>query len=87
MRIWLAFAVLVGTPVFVRSVIDVVAGSHHMSGDKWVGLVVPPALVVFGIALLEVGRLLGKSDERSILEHVEKTVAARSEEAEVPSHI
>jgi hypothetical protein len=41
MRIWLGFAVLMGTPIFVRTVIDVVSGSHYMSGDKWVGLLEP----------------------------------------------
>jgi hypothetical protein len=86
MRIWLAFAVLVGTPIFVTTVIDVVRGSHHMSGDQWVGLVVPPGLVLFGIALPTFGRLLGKSNERFILEHVVKTLAARIEEPEAPSH-
>jgi len=79
MRIWLTFAVLVGTLIFVKTVIDVVVGSHHMSGDQWVGLVVPPVLVLFGIVLPKVGRLLGKSNERFILEHVQTTVAARIE--------
>ena len=76
MRIWLGFAVLMGTPIFVRTVIDVVTGSHYMSGDKWVGLLVPPGLVLFGTVLPKVGRLLGKSNERFILEHVQNTLAA-----------
>jgi hypothetical protein len=81
MRIWLAFAVLVGTPIFVGTVIDIVTGSHYMSGDKWVGLlVVPPGLVLFGTVLPKVGRLLGKSNERFILEHVQNTLAASIED-------
>jgi hypothetical protein len=80
MRIWLGFALLVGTPIFVRTVIDVVTGSHYMSGDKWVGLLVPPGLVLFGTVLPKVGRLLGKSNERFILEHVQNTLAARIED-------
>ena len=80
MRIWLAFAVLVGTPIFVGTVIDIVTGSHYMSGDKWVGLLVPPGLVLFGTVLPKVGRLLGKSNERFILEHVQNTLAARIED-------
>jgi len=77
---WLAFAVLVGTPIFVRTVTDIVTGSHYMSGDKWVGLLVPPGLVLFGTVLPKVGRLLGKSNERFILEHVQNTLAARIED-------
>jgi hypothetical protein len=80
MRIWLAFAVLVGTPIFVGTLIDVVGGSHYVSGDRWVGLTVPPVLVLFGAVLPKIGRLLGKSDERFMLEHIQKTLAARIEE-------
>jgi hypothetical protein len=80
MRIWLAFAVLVGAPIFVGTLRDRVTGSHYMSGDNWVGLIVPPMLVLFGTALPKFGRLLGKSNERFILEHIQNTLAARIEE-------
>jgi hypothetical protein len=82
MRIWLGFAVLVGTPIFVRTLSDVVTGSNYMSGDKWVGLIVPPALVLFGTVLPKFSRLLGKSDERFMLEHIQNTLAARIEESQ-----
>jgi hypothetical protein len=80
MRIWLAFAVLVGTPIFVGTLLDVVTGSHYVRDDRWVGLVVPPALVLVGAVLPRAGRLLGKADERLMLEHVQNTLAARIEE-------
>jgi hypothetical protein len=50
-----------------------------MRGDRWVGLIVPPALVLFGTVLPRIGRLLGKSDERFMLEHIQITLAARIE--------
>jgi hypothetical protein len=80
MRIWLAFAVLIGTPIFVETVIDLVRGGHYTSGDQWVGLVGPPGLVLVGAVLPRVGRLLGKADERFMLEHVQNTLAAHVEE-------
>jgi hypothetical protein len=80
MRIWLAFAVLVGTPILVGTLSDVVRNSHYMSGDKWVGLILPPVLVLFGTVLPKFGRLLGKRDERFMLEHIQNTLAARIEE-------
>jgi hypothetical protein len=84
MRIWLAFAVLVGTPIFVGTLRDRVTGSHYISGDNWVvGLVVLPVLVLFGTVLPKFGRLLGKSNERFMLEHIQNTLAARIEE---PNH-
>ncbi len=85
MRIWLGMAVLIGTPIFVETVMDITTGSHHMSGDRWVGLLVPPALVFFGTVVPKLGRLLGKKDERFILEHLGNTLAARVEEPESQS--
>jgi hypothetical protein len=80
MWIWLAFAVLVGTPMFVGTLSDVVRNSPYTSGDKWVGLIVPPVLVLFGTVLPKFGRLLGKRDERFMLEHIQNILAARIEE-------
>jgi hypothetical protein len=80
MRVWLAGAVLIGMPIFVTTVLDVITGSHRMSGDRWVGLVVPPALILYGTVIPRIGRLLGKGDRQFILKHIQNTVAARIEE-------
>jgi len=80
MRFWLGAVVLMGTPIFIKTVIDIARGSHYMSGDRWVGLIVPPAMVFFGTVLPKLGRLLGKKDERFILESVQNMLAARIEE-------
>jgi hypothetical protein len=82
MRIWLTGAVLIGTPIFVGTVIDMITGSHHLSGDNWVGLVVPAALVLYGIGFPKIGRLFGKADRRFILDQVQNILAARIEEHE-----
>lgn len=79
MRIWLGFTVILGTPIFVMTLRDVIRGSDSMNGDKWVGLIVPPVLVLFGTALPKFGRLLGKRDERLMLEHIQNTLATRIE--------
>jgi hypothetical protein len=81
MRIWLAFALLVGTPIFVGTLRDKITGSHYMKGDNRIGLIVPLMLVLFGTVLPKFGRLLGKSDERFMLEHIQNTLAARIEES------
>jgi hypothetical protein len=79
MRTWLAGAALIGTPIFVETLMDVATGSHHVTGDEWVGLIVPPALVLFGTIWPKIGRLFGKRDRQLILEHVQNTLAARME--------
>lgn len=78
-RVWLAGAVLIGTPLFILTIVDMSTGTHHLRGDQWVGLVVPPALVLFGVALPMLGRLLGRPDRRLILEHLQRTLGARLE--------
>jgi hypothetical protein len=81
MRIRLAFAVVIGTLIFVSTLIDLLTGTHHVSGDTWIGLVLPPALVLFGMVLPIFGRLIGQRDERFILEYIQNTLAARIEPA------
>jgi hypothetical protein len=82
MRFWLTFAVVCGAPIFVLTLLDVLTGSHHTTGDTWVGLVVPPALFVFGTVLPKIGRAFGRGDRRFILEFLQQTVAARVEDLE-----
>jgi hypothetical protein len=79
MKFWLAAVVVIGTPVFVSTLSDLTR-SHHMSGDRWVGIVVPPALVLFGTILPRFGRVLGRSGEGFLLEHLQRTLSARIEE-------
>jgi hypothetical protein len=76
MWIWLGFAVLIGTPIFIATAIDITTGSYHSNGEAWVGLVVPPALVLFGIVLPKVGRLAGRADRPFILEQLQKALGA-----------
>jgi hypothetical protein len=76
MWIWLGFAILIGTPIFIATAIDVTKGNQHSNGEAWVGLVVPPALMRFGIVLPKVGRLLGKADQRFILEQLQRALGA-----------
>ena len=80
MRLWRWLTVILGAPMFVLFVIDLLAGSHHSSGDLWVGLTVPPALILWGFVLPRLGRLFGSRDEKALLDFVQKTLAARTEE-------
>jgi hypothetical protein len=81
MRFWLAGVFVIGAPIAVFALLDVITGSHHLSGDIWVGVIVPPAMIAFGIVLPKFGRLLGRPEEKSILEFLENTLAAQRERA------
>jgi hypothetical protein len=79
MRIWLSFAVLMGTPFFVGTVLDMTTGRYQTSADKWLGLLVPPTLVLFGTFGPILGRLFGEADRRFILEQIQYILAASIE--------
>jgi hypothetical protein len=76
MRVWLAFAVLCGVPLFVASLRDVLSG-HSALGDAWVGLVVPPVLIFVGTGLPILTRRFGRSDRRFMAEFVQHAAAAK----------
>jgi hypothetical protein len=77
MRVWLAFAVLCGIPIFVATIRDVLTGSHEVSGDVWVGLAVPPLLICVGTVLPMLTKRFGRNDRKFMLEFVQHAAAAR----------
>ena len=83
MKVWLVLAVLIGTPIFVLSLLDVTTGTHLTSGDAWVGIIVPPAMALFGLILPRIGLLLAQGSERFVLEHIQHTLGTRVDRPEL----
>jgi len=77
MWFWLGGVVLIGGAIFVATLSEIIAGSQLETGDAAVSLIVPPAMLLFGIVLPRLGRLLGRSDETFILDHLQNTLSAR----------
>ncbi len=67
MRIWIAFAVISGVPVFISSLRDVFSNEHSLKGDLWVGLVVPPFLIFVGTVLPVLTQRFGRGDRRDMI--------------------
>lgn len=55
----------------------VVASSTSPQGDVWVGLAVPPAMLLFGYALIRFGRHLAADEGALLADFLAKTVEAR----------
>lgn len=79
MRIWLAIAILIGTPIFVESLWDAFLKTGSIEGSLWVGLLVPPALVFFGIVLPKFGLWLGRGEEKFIRAQLQSALVATTE--------
>jgi hypothetical protein len=79
MRIWLTFAVLVGIPLFAETLWNILSGKA-LWADDWVGIVVPPGLILFGLVMPEIGRLFGKKDRQFLVEYVHHSLMAQPEQ-------
>lgn len=77
MRIWLAFVFAGGIPIFILTLKDSLLGTHTMSGDAFVGFLVPPVLIIFGFLFPKVGRWLARNEETYILNFLQQTLPAR----------
>jgi len=51
-------------------------GRTRMVGDLWVGLIVPPAMILFGLLLPELGALLSFHERKQVLEMLATSLAA-----------
>lgn len=75
---WFAVAVVFGIPVLVLTIAEILKGARPLSGNVWVGLIVPPGLLLYAALLPAIGRYLRRGDERFILYFLEAKLAAGS---------
>jgi hypothetical protein len=76
MRIWLAGVILIGAAVFFSTSRDLIRGASHASDGFLIGLLVPPAMVLFGVLFPKFGLWLGRNEEKYILEFLQTTLIA-----------
>jgi hypothetical protein len=78
MRIWLGLVVLFSAPIFPSALRCAMGGKCMVQGDYWVGVIVPPAMILFGILLPQFGSALGFHERKHIVELLERTLVAGS---------
>jgi hypothetical protein len=79
MLIWFGSVILIGGSIFVAIVRGVLSGTGSNRHNMWVGLVVPPAMLVFGVVLLRVGRFLARNESRFLTDFLIETLNARNQ--------
>jgi hypothetical protein len=77
MRVWLVFAALIGIPIFVTSLHQLLSGVPTFQGDLYVGLLVPPGMVLFGVLLPRLGSLLSFPERTYLIQFLERVLVAR----------
>lgn len=76
MRVWLAFVILMGLPIFVGSLRQLITGKQSVQGDLYVGLLVPAGMLLFGMLLPKIGFLLGFREKQFLVEFLERVLVA-----------
>ena len=76
MGVWLSGVAVIGGTIFVSTAIDMFTASQNVTSNDWLGLIVPPAMFFFGVAMPRFGRFLSSGAERRILNHVSDTLGA-----------
>jgi len=76
MRVWIALAILIGAPMFVAVLYQLIAGPPAASKDSYVGLIVPPALILWGFILPKLGSALGYHERKYLVDFLQQTLIA-----------
>lgn len=74
--LWMSFAGIIGGIIFVNSIGTVLHGGFAGNDDQLVGLIVPPAMLIFGFLLPRVGYYFSYWHERELMEFVKETLVA-----------
>ncbi len=77
MFIWFGGLLLIGGTIFVVAIASMISGSSNRQHDAWLGLVVPPAMLVFGYGLVRFGRYLARDEARFLTDFLIQTLDAR----------
>jgi hypothetical protein len=75
-RVWIIFAIVMGTPILFDSLKCLERAGCKVHGDWWVGVVVPPALVLWGLLLPRLGAVLSFHERKHIVQLLEQTLGA-----------
>ncbi len=76
MPVWFGGVALLGSVFFVVALLTIFAGTSSQRSGAWAGLVVPPLMFVFGIALVRFGRYLARDEARFLTDFLRETLQA-----------
>ena len=76
MRVWIALAILIGAPMFVAVLYQLIAGPPAASKDSYLSLIVPPALILWGFILPKLGSALGYHERKYLVDFLQQTLIA-----------
>jgi hypothetical protein len=82
MLVWISFAIVIGSVIFIATCRELISSHRAPNDQDWVGLLVPPGLVLFGFGLPVIGSLVSRPGERYILQRLGIILSASATKTE-----
>jgi hypothetical protein len=82
MAIWFSGVVLLGGTIFLLTLAGLMTSSPRSApgnGERWIGLIVPPAMLLLGAALVGFGRWRARDERQYLLDALRAILDARPE--------
>jgi hypothetical protein len=76
MGVWFAGVISAGGLVFVVCLVEIVSRGSGAEHDAWVGVIVSPLMLIFGLALVRGGKYLARGEREYLLDFLCKTLDA-----------
>ena len=79
MTVWFGGVILIGGALFVSSIGSVLSSSGSQAHNAWLGLIILPAMIVFGYALVRLGGYLARDETGFLTDFLIRTLDAREQ--------
>ena len=80
MFIWFGGVILIGGTMFVATVGKILFGSGNQHENVWMGVVIPPVMLIFGFGLVRFGRYLARDEARFLTDFLVQTLNAHPQD-------
>ena len=80
MCIWFGGVILIGGTGFVVTVGTIFFGSSSQHQNSWMGVVIPPVMLVFGFGLVRFGHYLARDETRFLTDFLLQTLNAHAQD-------
>lgn len=77
LTMWFGGVLLLGGGVFLMCLAGLILAYQSMPAGTWMGLLIPPWMVLFGFGIIQFGRYLARDERQFLLDFLCETLMAR----------
>ena len=79
MFVWFGGVIIIGSTIFFATLWPMLSGSESQDWNAWLGVIIPPAMLVFGYGLIRFGRYPARDEARFLTDFLIRTLDAREQ--------